>query len=469
MFTPDKKLRLVKIFDFSDNIEKIKDKSLFPLKPADSYNFCQQSGALKDGFGVSDLTFYLENENVVPKVPNGLQIIKAYFYKKYDNENKMYDNRLLAYCSDTYIYQFKFNNKDSGFEKTILCFPEAPSGLNYKLNGEDVFMFSARYGVVVFRGDNYSNYTAPRVTSMCVNNERLFITTDGEQTTLWFSAHFDPTNWYVSLDKAGFIDFQDGLGKLQKVVSFNDSVYVFRDTGITKVVGHYDQQSFYAQNLEVARDRIFSSSVTECGNQIIYLTEKGFVAFNGNSFYQIMSGLTPILENVDNSECHGAYYGGRLYMSVNVKIEDKIEQRVICYDLNSGSYYLVKGINVKQFLPIYNDYNKLAIVVDGNDKLGELSDEAKCFNSVLEKAWIMNAGNFGILSEKTISKLSIKTHTDTTIEIKSDYGFKKIVLSGKDKIQHAIVGVRGNEFEIGIKANTVGSYIPQLMFEILYE
>ena len=469
MYTPNKKHRSVKIFDFSENLEKLKDKSIFPLSCADSYNFCQESGALKDGLGVAELAFTVNGKKIVPKVPLDVEIEKAYFYKKYDDEKGEYDNRLLVYCSDTYIYQLKLNEIESGFEKTILTFPDVPSGLNYKLNGEDVFMFSARYGIVVFRGDTYTNHTAPRVTSMCINGERLFITTDGEQSTLWFSAHFDPTNWYVSLDKAGFIDFQDGLGKLKKVVSFNGSVYVFRDTGITRVVGHYDQQSFYAQNLEAARDRIYSSSVTECGNQIIYLTEKGFVAFSGDSFYPIMAGLAPILQNVDNSNAHGAYYGGKLYMAVKVKIDNQIEDRIICYDVQSGNYYLVKGIKARQFLPIYHDYNKLAIVVGENLKLGEVSEVAKCFDENLKKVWKMNAGNFGIMSEKTISKLSVKTQGDIIIDIKSDYIAKRIAINGKNTVQHFIVGVRGNEFEISIEASDISSYIPQLSFEILYE
>lgn len=469
MYTPNKTSKRVKIFDFSDNLEKQKDKSLKPFSVCDSYNFCQKSGVLKDGFGVAELKIEVQGQEIVPKIPAGIEIIKAYFYKKYDDQKGEYDNRLLVYCSDKYIYQYRLNSGEAQFERTLMTFAEVPSGLNYKLNGEDIFIFSARYGLVVFKGDTYFNYSAPKVTSMCLNGERLFITTGGEQTSLWFSAHFDPTNWYVSLDEAGFIDFQDGLGKLNKVISFNDSVYVFRETGITKVVGYYDQQSFYAQNIEASRDRIFSSSVTECGNQIIYLTEKGFVSFNGSSFYQIMTGLTPILENVDNSDAHGVYFGGRLYMSVNVKIEGEMENRIICYDLYTGSYYLVKGMKVKQFLPIYHDYNKLAVVVEGNLKLGELTGGARCFDESLKKFWKMNAGNFGIMSEKIISKLSIKTYGNIVIEIKSDLSAKRITLNGRKTIQHAIVGIRGNEFEISIEASDVGSYVPQLSFEILYE
>ena len=123
---------------------------------------------------------------------------------------------------------------------------DAPESECYNFNGTDVIIFSkSGGGICIYDGVTATVVNdAPIITSMCVHNERLFVTTGGVDNALWFSDDFDPTNWNVSLTEAGFIDMNDFRGDMKRVVSFGDYLYVFRTFGITRITAYSDQRLF---------------------------------------------------------------------------------------------------------------------------------------------------------------------------------------------------------------------------------
>ena len=66
-------------------------------------------------------------------------------------------------------------------------------------------------------------------TSMDIHYERLFVTTTNEKSKVLFSDDLDPTLWSIDLSEAGFIEMVDERGALNRVISFNDYLYIFRD------------------------------------------------------------------------------------------------------------------------------------------------------------------------------------------------------------------------------------------------
>ncbi|MBR1891180.1 MAG: hypothetical protein IJ811_01635 [Clostridia bacterium] len=448
----------VNLNKFHRGIDKSVDYSFSPESALDSYNFCYFDGALKDGFGIKPFCVKSGTTTIEPKLPDGETVAALYYYELYDNDLDRYDDRLIVYAKSGKMYELKLFGGNA-FTLLDKSFSEVPKGLGYKLNGKDVFIFSDTLGVSVFDGENFSDYPAPPITSMCVHAERMFVTTGGEQTELWFSEYFDPTNWYVSLDKAGFIDFQDGLGKVNSVVEFDGYVYVIRDHGLTRLQGYFDQQDFYAENVNAGGTRIFARSLADCGKKLVYLCSDGFYSFEGSSVKRIMLGLDGALKGVDNSDAVGAYFDGKYYCSLNVKIGENVEKRTLCYDVNSDAFYLTKGFSVSWFLPIRSNAYTMLAVCDGINRIGELDDKCRLFGDSLKKSWVSAKDSFGSDNERFLSSMVLQTDGNITVNITSDLGSRKERFSGSEKVEKRVIGLKGHVFKICVESDEFSSAI----------
>ena len=463
---PKKHKKLFWFNEFYKNINGNVDNSLTPAGTYDAYNYFAASGALKDGFGVGNAVFMTTQGKVAPKIA-GETIEKAYYYKRYDDVLARYDDRLIVYCVSGKLYEF---NLVTGGSFTLLgaTFDVAPQAVNYKLNGVDVLLLSCGGALKVYDGNTFSTYEAPDITSMCIHAERLFVTTGGEKTTLWFSDNFDPTNWYVSLSEAGFIDFQDGLGKVNKAINFSGYVYLFRDTGITRVKGYFDQQEFYTENVPTVCEKIIPSTVTDCGKCVIFMTGNGFYSFNGGYCTKIMEEITPFVGGVDNSSAKGAYFNGNFYCIVNVKIDKKVEKRIVCYNLLSKKFYFAKGVKVKDILPLHFGGERLLFVPEKDERLGQLSENCTFFGRNLKKAWVSSHTNFSLNGRKILSKLTVETKGRISVFVESEEGRREFTVDKKDSGKFFVVGLGGYKFTISIKSNELGTEVTNLGAMIVY-
>ena len=320
----------------------------------------------------------------------------------------------------------------------------------------------------VYDGENVSDYPAPDITSMCVYNERLFVTTGGESTTLWFSENFDPTNWYVSLTEAGFIDFQDGKGKLLKVTECGGYLFVFRSFGITRVYAPYLQSEFSAANVEVDGVRIIGESVVDCGKKTVYMTENGFYSFDGEFSSKILNKLDGFIDYSQTSDIVSAFHNGRYYAKIKIKIDKKSETVVLSYNLNDGSYYLIKGADVIDLTEVLSDDGaKLFAVVDNDDRICELKKGSYLFEKRLKKIWKTAFSDFDIGGMKTLSKVSLYSKGDIKMKFESDRGEKTVKIYGGKGIRKETIGLKGEDFSVTILSDTEGASVSKVTLEFL--
>ena len=465
MYIPSVKKHKVRLFDFSGGIDSSVDEKLNKKGASVSFNFSFKNGALKDGEGFKALSVAGG-----PCLLDGAAPQKIYYYRRYDPENDVRDDRILVYADDGYIYGRKADAADD-FEKIDdLHFDSAPEGVCYKLNGKDVMLFSSEDRIYVYDCDavSFSSYPAPEITSMCVCNERLFVTTGGESTTLWFSENFDPTNWYVSLSEAGFIDFQDGKGKLLKVVEHNGYVYIFRSYGITRVYAPYLQSEFSTTNIEADSVRIIGKSVVDCGKKIVYMTENGFFSFDGEYSVRILKKLDAYILGVDNESVVSAFYNGRYYAKILVNIGGKIESVVLSYDVTDGDFYLIRGANVIDMLTVLSDEKaKLFALVDGSGCVCELTGSPVCLEKKLKKIWRSPFTDFNVEGLKTLGSVSLYTKGDVRLSFESERGEKCVTVYGGKGIKRETVGLKGEDFSVTITSDTEGANVSNLTLEFL--
>lgn len=442
----------VKLFDFSGGMNGSVDSKLFQEKIFDfSVNFNCSNKSLRDGHGYERLYIDQPVLGSYEELPFGVFPLRGYNFKMYDKTTEEYDDRILVYATDKNVYECHIYKTESRMKKVEgLSFESAPQAVCYKLNGDDVLIFGDGNGLKVYDGSSVTTVEdAPEITSMCIHNERLFITCGGERSCLFFSDDFDPTNWSVSLTEAGFIDFQDGLGSLVKVVSFNDYVYLFRRYGITKVYAYGDQSEFYATPVLSGCPQIKDDCVYLCGDEVIYLTDDGFYSFNGSYSKKIMKGLTKYICTYKRNHPFGDYYNGELFVHTKLIIDGELKEYIVVYNLSSGWFYLMESVRLLGMKTINAEsFTKLILFSGGDSRILYLTNKAQFVNSPLTKRIRTAFGNFDIRGEKILTYIRLYTNKAITINVKTENREKSIAVNGSEAYQKIPVGINCNSLSI---------------------
>lgn len=452
--------------DFSAGINGRKDEEvLSPGECVFSYNFNTEGGTLKEGIGVKKSDF--------GKMPSfavgGVKPLKLYFYKKYDHDEKKYKEFLLVYANNGEMYKASADNET--FTKADgLYFAAPPYAAAYNYDSEDVIIFSSGESLKVYDGNKVTSVKdVPSVTSMCVHSERLFVTEGGTKTSLWFSDDFNPLNWAVSLDDAGFIDIREGAGSLIKAISFRDYVYAFANYGIMRVTAYGDQTDFSVDGVAASSGKIYGDSIAVCGDRIIYLAEDGFYGFVGGTPYRIMGKLDEKLIGIDNSAAKGCYYNGNYYCKLKMQGDRGECEVLLKYDIHRGTFTLSKGLNIVDFIVVEGEENcRLLFLIDGETSVAMLSDKAERFSVPLEKRWVSGKSDLGTTEPKRVTRLSLRTLTEIYVTVKSERGSRLLRFFGAKERQSRTVGLKGDLFTMEIECNAPGADISALKIEFEY-
>lgn len=355
----------VTINNFSGGIDAGASGDLVALKKSKmSYNFGFSSGALK-----SDVGFEAEfgakpgESGLFDSLLSGESGFCGgcvFLYRRYDNEAEKEDNKLVIFDENYNGYYINLADESRELIPLGVKFSSRPEAIVYRLMGEDVLiMCSKGDNMVVWNGVAAPEIIAdaPLITSMVIHYERLFATTIGDELTLKFSDDLDITNWSESLDDAGFIEMNDERGKLKKVISFNDYLYVFRERGITRVYANTaDQRNFYVNHLFTAGGDILHKTIALCGDKIIFVASDGFYVFDGAGAYRRLDNLFPLIKVDDKSLAR--FYAGKYYLACKVDFKDdeygdkdlEFNNAIVEIDAESLDYKIIRGVEVVDML-----------------------------------------------------------------------------------------------------------------------
>lgn len=431
------------------------------------YNFDCSDGTLKSGIGLSEYSVLGTPLNIA----EGVYPVKIFYYTRYDEALNKNRDLLVVYASDKRLY-YTVLNVDTSFKMLNgQLFYSIPICVNYNFAGEDVLILSfEKEGLYILNGTTLKRVeSAPKITSMCIHSERLFATTSDEGSSLWFSDDFNPTNWSISLDEAGFIELPDERGKLLKVVSFLDYVYVFRSYGISRIYAFGDQTDFSVDNLYNNLGKIYANTVTECGGYIIFLTSSGLYRFNGIDAVKILPFYDKYLNGVDNEDAKGVYYNGKLYLNVNMKFDNKkTEKVVLVYDVESKVPYIAKGLKLDDLeLVSGEDYKVYGI---SNGKFAIINSDGKRFNRSLKKIWESGKSDFNLDTDnKYLDKIKINGNCDLVFYIFMDSDTYIYNLNAGENVIKTKLKGKDFKFKIITYAKNPKIYKPTFFFSYIKE
>ncbi len=485
-----KNLKL-KLSNFSGGVNTEVDENVLPFKFAkNSYNYNFTKGSLETGIGFESLTFLKNNASNLERTlqfdDEITEVNKVWLYPFYNNVNQKKEHLLLASCDDK-MYFCQIISIDPYIYPILnnITFTSVPNAIYYNLDGEDVMLVtSATDGMLVYHAQEINNLdsNAPKISSMCRHYERIFAIEAGKRTKLVFSDNLDPTNWNVSSDEAGYIELADERGGLEKVVSFNDYVYIFKEYGILRLSAYGDQSDFSITNLYVTSGKIYGNSVCVCGNRIMFLSKDGIYSFDGFSTSKLSLNIESLFRDVDNENCCSAYFNGKYYLGLKVDFNDGesvgceeysggfVNNALIEIDLKTGDINITRGVDLKSICAIeYERVKKLVCAFNGEfkNRLGQLTHNGKIFGKPLKKVWQSSFTNLGFSSKtKKIRSVSLISKQPCAVVLKTDKGENRYEISGSLKTQKIITHDEGEMVQFKIESSVGDAYIANVEIAI---
>ncbi len=457
---------------FNDNFST--EANDFTLKPARSkicYNIITGNNKLENGYGFKDLQSPtsetdLENESQVSI--RGNEVSAIWDFKWYDFINKK-NTYLLFYFNDEFkfCYTSLFEERPTTF---ILNseYTKVPIGNRYAINGKDAMVFSEEERGLFVVTDTYHKYVdnAPVLLSICTHYDKLFAITAGARRSIVYTENKDILSWDDTNTK--HLEFFDERGNLNKIISFNDYLYIFRDFGITKISSYSSEGDFSISHLYQSDGNIFSGSIASGGDNVYFFEKSGLKVFNGSSTKSVKLDCEQLLKNGDFSKCSGACFEGKYYLACKLNFDDEeiigcengeyVNNALFVYDETSGNISISRGLDIRQLQVLQNPYKSKLVACFYNDnkaRVGQLTDDGQLFGQNLVKVWkSMKTELNQIDIDKRVSKLNILTKYACDVEIKSDKESKIYKLQGSDKVQEIKVNVLGKIFELKFSSST---------------
>jgi len=482
---PNQQKVTLTINTFENGLNTSKDQSkTSSLYATNLYNFDFSSGNLKDGLGFANLLEHLTSGQELQILKNDIsyigQIEKVFHFYNY-NQDLGEQDKLIIINSDLELYYIDLfsSEKKLNYIRDIK-FTSIPVAERYRLDGVDVMIFSSETdNMVVWDGINepYQVLDAPKISSMAIHYERLFATVDGEKNAIWFSDDLDPTNWSVSLEEAGFIQLIDQRGALQKVVSFCDYVYIFREYGISRLSAFASQDQFTISNLFVSSGKIYPSSVCVCGDRIIFLASDGLYAFDGLNTTKILSNITNNLTNINNQQATSCYFNGCYYLACKFNFD--MEENFSCDQNNalleidihtSKLKNISKYVDIKYITSINTSILNGVIAItkqqDSNYFITLLNNSGSYIGQPLYKCWSSPISQLSHPSkQKTLKKIFITTKSNCFITINTENQTSTYPCLSNGKTSVIQTNIPCNEFGFSLHTQEQNSNISNLQFE----
>ncbi len=411
------------------------------------YNFDFSSGALRDGYGIG----------AHERVPI---YTKRYCVYRYYSED-----------AGRYIDQYVFQSKSGLFwyydelraEIRLISGIAYPpfEAMNYRINGRDVLLITCEgYPLITWDGKILQiNESTPQISSMALHYERLFVTSKTEPTKLFFSADFDPLNWSTSGNRGGYIELLDDRGEMNKVVSFADYLYVFRDHGISRITAYADVKEFAVSNLFVAAGRIFPETIQKCGSVIVFLASDGLYAFDGYECRKVLTQLDGLIKEGVAS----AFYDGKYYLSCKADFGDgkKIEcenteykaNMLLVFDPLTGEYSVSRGMDIRFMSACTFLGEDFLAACDEEKGGGVIVRNGKRFDTPLEKRWESPLSDFGMPDKyKAVREVHVDTETDISVSVLGDG--KERAVAVKPGVRRIRYNIRARQLSLSVQTNT---------------
>ena len=401
------------------------------------YNIACENGKLVRGYGVDAATF-MDSAIALPRSIFG-SMRKIFLLRRVNPSTLAREDALLGITDGRRPIYARI---DSGVEyfpsSGITLQTEDVDAVNVKINGEDVLvLYVGTGGAYVYNSTTLvSHVNVPGFTTVCQHYGRIYGANKNGASRVTYSAQLEPLNFTPTLDGAGFVNLDDEGGAIQKLISFKDNLYIFRDYAIYRLTAFTSPSDSKLTKVVSGNRFINGNTAVVVGDRIIYLTDDGLMSFDGYNAQPCFRKINPWFENTRNASA--TFYDGKYFLAFkminpdNVKIGDEAiplmpvtNDSMLVIDTESSDVAIMRGTDIRQFLHIAVGLHKGLYCIFGNARgatFGKISRSGRLPNgAVLPKLWRTHATSLLQFDQmKTVKRAYVRSPHPIRVTVKAD-------------------------------------------------
>ena len=454
-------------YDMFKKDQSPNDELLAVCETKNCFNLISGNGALKTGYGFKDLTMPQSEENLNDEslfAVQGTELYRIWKLKWYDQGNDKDIYNLFFYNDENNMcFDELFGQRHAPFVWES-SFSEVPYITHFRNEKQDAVLMSGKNGIMelVTSTGRSVKEDMPAIVSCCIHYGKLFAITAEARGTLVYSDSLDIINWTDTATKD--LDFNDERGDLNKIISFNDYVYLFRDFGITKLSVYGNNEDFAVSHIYKADGYIYPETIVEYGDNVYFLEGNRLRVFNGLTVKDVPLNCLEYLKGCDNRNANAECFEGKYFLACRGDFNDgqKIgcenqqytNNLLIIYDIASKQTDVLRGVDIKELLALTNHLKSKLVAIFYNEnkaRIGELIQNNSFFEQPLSSMWKSGKTNFDKPGErKQIKSFIIKSDYNCKVCFSSEEGEKIYDVQGKDEVQEIQTKAFGKLFDVKI-------------------
>lgn len=460
-----------------------------PNQCKNCFNLSVSDGALKTGLGFRDMQ--------VPASESDLENCHGFnFAEKIDEIDGIWVDRWFNNDYGAYIYNFimidsshvlwavpLIDELGAVWQKSDKLTSAPTYECLYRIDNNDCTLFFSENGMLYLAMYAEGIYEqVPALISGVVHYDKFFGITNTNRNTLIYTKNLDLRAW--SDEDSSTIEFLDNRGSFNKLVAFNDYVYLFREYGITKISIYTTKDDFSFTHLYTSSSKIYENSVCVCGDKVFFMTRDGLYSFNGTSVGKICEQFDKYFKSLDNKNCSAACLNGKYYIATKCQFDDDeivgcestssfVNNALFEVDIETFEVNIYRGVDIRKLLAVDNSYMSKIFACFYNDfkqRVGELTLDGKTFENNNYKSWESFETDLEYRAKrKKIKEIIINTEYACKVEIKSDEETKVFEFDGTEKEQRLPVCVYGKTFKFKFFTNEENCKIskPMIVFDVV--
>lgn len=455
------------------------------------YNFNYTSGALTESIGFEDLTIPGTTEDnsaeLAPKMVEGTNYKKIGTYKQFDTVENKRNDKLIAITDQNTVHFCRLVTKyPAMLSLNDQTFLEVPNLFNHNDGTYDCILFTSQSDGVNSWDDmqdviKYPNM--PQVTNICNFKDRTFITLGGEKLVI----RTQPNNlltWKADDDEIMSaivsVTLDGERGSINKLIDMGDYMYAIREYGISRIMWHESMKEYDINHLMFSGGRIYGETACCCGKIGLVLCRDGLYQFDSVNVKKLDLKLNSMLKGVANQHAVANYRNGVYYLACKLNFaDDKVvgceaenckNNAIVAYDVATGSYTIMRGIDVASFCAVHFESNDKLLAcfnTQYTQKIGQLTEDGKIFGSNQTRFWRSPLTDLGYSNkEKTIKEISLLSKYDATVTVFTDAEKRQFAVKGSDILSRFPVRIKGKQVGIAIESNTPKAFISNVKLTV---
>ncbi|MGN0788981.1 MAG: hypothetical protein ACI4MY_03505 [Christensenellales bacterium] len=317
---------------------------------------------------------------------------------------------------------------------------------DYNYMGRDLALLGGASGTTyLLENQTLSTVLTDKIILQLVShNERIFALVKGGNNSVWFSDVFDPFDWEVSLSGGGYLECDNSLGVINKLVSMGDYLYLFCDYGIYRLTCYSLQSQFELKKVYTSGEKILGESIAATQNKIVFCTKDCAYSYD---YYGVKR-----LENLDTVTGRDDKIKSAVAKQNQVYIVTENDE-IIIYDVEKGTYCVVRGYETGDLTTVEAKNLSGIVARATQNRLVALTDDASQYITQCQRSWSIKDVDFEepyLL--KNVRYAEYKVTAQSTLVITADG--RKYEFSLSSRGNRVAINVKGKTFDFQIVNDT---------------